>query len=128
MRALIIGSSWVDKILAAKKTWEIRGSRTSVRETIGLIPSRFGTIVGLCDVVDCIRVASNEQFRKNARKAGMKPEEAILGHYKTTFAWVLANPQNLNRPVPYKHRSGAVIWVKLDERTERAVQKQRQRG
>jgi hypothetical protein len=51
----------------------------------------------------------------------MKPIEAVLGHYKETFAWVLANPRLLNAPVPYEHPSGAVIWVTLDDRTERAV-------
>jgi hypothetical protein len=128
MKALLIRSPWIEKILDGKKTWEIRGSRTTVRGPVGLIRSGTGKIIGLCDVVDCIPLLSEEQFRKNARKAGMKPSEAGLGFYKNTFAWVLANPKSLKAPVSYKHPNGAVIWVKLDKRTERAVRKASLRG
>jgi ASCH domain len=41
-RALLIRHPWVDMILDGKKTWEIRGAKTSVREIIGLIPSGSG--------------------------------------------------------------------------------------
>jgi hypothetical protein len=37
MRGLIIRSSWVEMILAGKKTWEIRGRYTHVRGKIALI-------------------------------------------------------------------------------------------
>ncbi len=128
MRALLVRSPWIEKILEGKKTWEIRGSRTTVRGPIGLIRSGSGKIIGLCDVVDCIPLLSDEQFRKNARKAGMNPSDANLGFYKNTFAWVLANPKSLKVPVYYKHPNGAVIWIKLDGLTERAVRKASLRG
>ena len=112
-------------ILAGKKTWEIRGSRTTVRETIGLIPSGSGTVTGVCDLVDCIGPLTAEEFRKNARKAGMLPSEAQLGWYQQTYAWVMESPTNFERPVAYEHPSGAVIWVRLDVGVERQIQKQR---
>lgn len=87
MRALIIRSPYVEAILDGKKTWEIRGSRTSVRGPVGLIRSRSGKVFGMCDVVDCVGPLTSEQFRKNARKAGMKPSEAVLGYYNKTYAW-----------------------------------------
>jgi predicted kinase len=123
MRALLIRSPHIEKILEGKKIWEIRGSRTDVREQVGLVRSGSGTIIGVCDVVDCIPILTDEQFRRNARKAGSKPSEVSLGHYKNTFAWVLANPQYLKAPVPYKHPTGAIIWVKLDAQVEKAVQR-----
>ena len=123
MRALLIRSPHIEKILDGKKTWEIRGSRTNVRGPIGLIRSRSGTVIGVCDVVDCLGPLTAEQFRKNAPKAGMKPREARLGGYRKTFAWVLANPRYLKVPVPYQHPSGAVIWVTLQAQTERAVRR-----
>ena len=122
-KALLIRSPHIEKILDGKKIWEIRGSRTYVRESVGLISSGSGTIIGVCDVVDCIPILSDEQFRKNARKAGMKPREVSIGNYKNTFAWVLANPHYLKTPVPYKHPTGAIIWVKLDAQVEKAVQR-----
>ena len=44
----------IDRILEGTKTWEIRGSKTLVRETIGLIASGSGTVVGVCDVVGSV--------------------------------------------------------------------------
>ena len=121
MRALIIKKPWLDKILAGTKTWEIWGSRTNIRGRIGLIESRSGTVVGLCEVIDCVGPLTAEEYRRNARRAGMLPAEANLGGYKNTFAWVLANARRFKTPVPYRHPSGAVIWVALDEATEWAV-------
>jgi hypothetical protein len=125
LNALIIRKPWLDRILAGSKTWEIRGSRTKLRGTIGLIESRSGTIVGLCELVDCRGPLTAAEFRRNASKAGMTPAGATLGGYKDTFAWIIANARRLKTPVPYKHPSGAVIWVGLDEATERAVKRRK---
>jgi ASCH domain len=121
MKALIIRSPHIDKILNGKKSWEIRGSRTNIRGQVGLIRGGSGTIIGVCDVVDCIQIVTEDQFRKNAGKAGLKPSEVSLGYYPKTYAWVLEKPHHLKAPVPYMHPNGAVIWVNLDEQTEKAV-------
>lgn len=122
IQALLVRSPFVEMILDGKKTWEIRGSRTTIRGQVGLIRSGSGEIVGTCEVVDCLGPLTADQYRKNAAKAGLTQSEAKLGYYKKTFAWVLANPRRLKAPVPYHHPSGAVIWVKLGARTERQVQ------
>jgi hypothetical protein len=124
MRALLIRHPWIDLILDGKKTWEIRGARTTVRETIGLVPSGSGTVIGVCDLIDCVGPLTAQEFRKNAKKAGMRPSEAELGWYRQTYAWVLEKPRMLKRPIPYQHPSGAVIWVKLDPGVERGIRKQ----
>jgi hypothetical protein len=125
MRALIIRKPWLDQILAGTKIWEIRGSRTKIRGTVGLIQSRSGTVVGLCELVDCFGPMTAEEFRRNARKAGMIPAEAVLGSYENTFSWVLANARRFKTPLPYRHPSGAVIWVELDEATVRAAKRRK---
>ena len=76
MRALLIRHPHIDKILEGTKTWEIRGSRTLFRERIALVASGSGTVVGVCDLVDCVGPLTPEQFRTNAKKAGMRPSEA----------------------------------------------------
>jgi hypothetical protein len=124
LRALLIRHPWIDLILDGKKTWEIRGSRISVRETIGLVPSGSGTVIGVCDLVDCVGPLTADEFRRNGKKAGMRPSEAELGWYRQTYAWVLEKPRILNRPIPYQHPSGAVIWVRLDGRVERKILEQ----
>jgi hypothetical protein len=111
-------------ILDGKKTWEIRGSRTSVEGQIALVASGSGTVVGLCDLVDCVGPLTANQFRKNAKKAGMRPSEAELGWYRLTYAWVMAKPRMLKQPVPYAHPQGAVIWVRLDGKVEREIRNQ----
>lgn len=120
MRALLIRSPHIEKILGGNKSWEIRGSRTKIRGRIGLIRSRSGTVVGTCELIDCIGPLSKEELRRNARRAGMKPEEVELP-YSRTFAWVISNPQYLKTPVPYRHPSGAVIWVTLAGSTEKTI-------
>jgi len=113
-RALIIKSPHIEKILSGTKTWEIRGSRTKVRGPIGLIRGGSGQVVGTCELVDVVGPLSPEEFKKNARKVGMKPTEATeLPNGAHTFAWVLKNVRPLSRPRPYKHPSGAVRWVRL---------------
>jgi ASCH domain len=124
MRALLIRHPHIDKILARKKTWEIRGSRTSLRGRVGLIASGSGKVIGVCDLVNCVGPLTAAEFRKNATKAGMRPSEATLGYYRQTFAWVVKNARTLERPVPYRHPPGAIIWVKLDATVERKVKTQ----
>ena len=124
MRALVVRQEPLDKILSGKKTWEIRGSRTLIRETVGLIESGSGTIVGICEVKDCVGPLTLAELKRNARRAqisanGRKPP------YKRTHAWVLANVRRLRKPVWYEHPPGAVIWVQLDEKTARAVDRAR---
>jgi hypothetical protein len=111
LRALLIRHPHIDKILAGKKKWEIRGSRTSVRETIALVASGSGTVIGVCDLVDCRGPLTAAEYRKNAGKAGMRPSEAKLGWYRQTYAWVIAKPRYLKRPVP-DARNIASPWLK----------------
>src|SRR5689334_2392522 len=113
MRALLIRRPWIDKILDGKKTWEIRGSRTSMRGRIGLIASRSGSVVGVCALFNYFGPLTANQFRSNSKKAAMQPSEATLGYYRKTFAWVVKKARRLDRPVPYQHPPGAIIWVKL---------------
>lgn len=117
MRGLIIRSEPINDILAGRKTWEIRGKRTHIRETIGLIEKGTGTVVGLCELVGCIGPLSLAELRRNQRKHGM-PQACLWsreGHYKTIYAWVLKNPRRLKHPVPYRHKSGIIIWHPLPD-------------
>ena len=81
---------------------EIRGSRTSVRETIGLIPGGAGTVVVVCDLVECVEPLTADKVRKNAKKDARIGAE--LGWYRRT----LEKRRILKLPVPY-HLSGAIV-------------------
>jgi hypothetical protein len=100
----------LDKILAGSKTWEIRGKATAIRGPIALIESKSGEVVGVCDVVDVAGPLSLAELNRNERRTGFRTRKLP---YLATYAWVLRNARRLRAPVPYRHPSGAVVWVKL---------------
>jgi hypothetical protein len=109
---LLILKEPLDKILAGTKTWEIRGKATARRGPIALIESKSGHVVGTCDLVDVVGPLTLADLQRNAKRTGFRPSE--LPSYPTTYAWVLRDARRLPDPVPYRHPSGAVIWVKLE--------------
>jgi hypothetical protein len=73
-------------------------------------------VVGFADLVDVLGPLSLSTLRENWRMHRPTEEELKNGlGYKETYAWVLANVERLKEPIPYKHPSGAVIWVKLPD-------------
>lgn len=119
---LIIQKGPLDKILAGRKTWEIRGSRTAMRGPIALIESGTGCVVGTCELVGTVGPISLAELRRNHRKAGFLASELC---YEPTFAWVLRNAARLPSPTPYRHRRGVVIWVRLTPAVADKVSAQR---
>jgi ASCH domain len=120
MHGLIIGAEPIEMILDKLKTWEIRGKNTSVRGRIALIKSRTKTVVGFADLVGVLGPLSMSKMRKNASKHRSTAEEYRNGFgYEKIYAWQLENVERLNKPIPYKHPSGAVIWVLLPDNLEK---------
>lgn len=112
MRALIIREPWIDLILAGKKTWEVRGTATSVRGRIGLIRSGSGEIVGTADLGDCegpLDLAALHRHRRR-HQIPVADLDGVLERYNRPHAWVLEDARPLRRPVHYDHPPGAVIW------------------
>lgn len=114
MDGLLIKEPWIDYIFNNKKTWEIRGSSTSKRGTIALIKSKSGCIYGTVELVDC-KLLTYDEYRSSFEKHAIPLEHTIKYPYKKTYAWVFENPRIFDKPIPYKHPNGAVIWVKLRE-------------
>ncbi len=112
MHGLLVKSPWVEKILNAQKTWEIRGTATKIRGPIALIKSGTGTIVGTCEIVNCIGPLNTAEFNKNENKHLVSKDFQI--RYKKIYAWIIKNPQKIS-PIPYRHPNGAVIWVRLSD-------------
>lgn len=125
MRGLLIRSPAIEKILQGDKTWEIRGSNTHIRGTIALIRSGSKLIVGTCELVDVVGLLTSSEFRKNYHKIGISKEDLREGlPYEKTYAWILKNAKALKKPIPYKHPSGAIIWVKLSNSTFSKIREQ----
>ena len=93
MKALIIKKQWLDLIFASRKSWELRGSCTSIRGRIGLIESGSGKIMGTCELDDVRGPLSISELRRTSSKHGVAPGDfGARPPYKKTYAWVLKNP------------------------------------
>lgn len=120
MDGLIIKQPFIDYILDGSKTWELRGSKTNKRGRIALIRSGSGLIVGEVDLIDCKGPLSNKEYTKNKDKH--KSSSLFRDrHYKKTYAWILKNPQLYNKSIPYSHPQGAIIWVKLPDKSQKTL-------
>ena len=113
MKALIIKKHWADEILSGRKTWELRGSRTSMRGRIGVIESGSGHVIGTCELIDVIGPLSTADLRRATTKHQVPSQRLRHIRYKRTYAWVLRNARRYARPRRYEHPQGAVIWVNL---------------
>jgi hypothetical protein len=114
-RGLVIDEPWISLILSGKKTWEMRSTGTRKREPIGLIRKGSKQVVGIADLVDSLPALSREDYARTEAfhriPLGLQ-SAAILR--RRVRPWVLAAARSLPTPIPYKHGSGPVIWIKLD--------------
>jgi hypothetical protein len=109
-RGLIIRQPWIDLILSGEKTWEMRSRPTNIRGKIALIEQGTGLIVGEADIFTCMKTEPNAQFSDYFKNHCISDVNLIA---KYPYAWVLENIKRYDKPVPYVHQKGAVIWVKL---------------
>lgn len=124
MNGLLIKSPWIEMILAGRKTWEIRGSKTKKRGQIALIRSGSGLIIGVCEIVGVIGPLSKGKMLENFSKHRIPPHNLKHGlPYEKTYAWVLKNVKPLKEPIPYKHPLGAVIWVILTSAIAKKIER-----
>lgn len=77
----------------------------------------------MADLVDTLPKLSTSELRSSFA-AHQVPENEIDEDFKWSTAWVLEEARSLNKPVPYRHPAGAVIWVNLDREVVAAIQQQ----
>ena len=126
MKGLIIDEPWIGLILLGKKTWEMRKTACHYRGRIALIRKGSGRIVGTADVINSLPSLDTAEAYAGAESKHCIPpsrqELAFSDGWRTP--WALANAHALDAPVPYKHPSGAVIWVNLDPGVKMAIEAQ----
>lgn len=110
MDILIVKKPWIDLILDGEKTWEIRGCDTKKRGRILLAESGTGLIRGSVELHHTCRLLE-EDFETYRRKHQIPCQFEELP-YKEPHIWWVRKPNRFEKPVPYKHPQGAVIWVK----------------
>lgn len=109
-RALIVRKEWLDKILDGGKVWEMRSTHTWIRGRIGLIEAGTGMIVGEVALIGCGDPITQEDAESHF-KAHQVEDLTLLKKWR--FPWFLEDAKRYDKPIPYDHPKGAVIWVKL---------------
>jgi hypothetical protein len=128
LSAIPIRSPYIDMILDGIKTWEIRSKFTKKIGRVALIRSGSGTVVATAILSEVIELTPDLAFA-NARimgEEGLSRNEAY--GFSGLYAWVLKDVIRFKNPVPYKHPSGAVTWVTLDEETTGRVMDEAKRS
>ena len=112
-RGLIIKEKWLARMFNRDKVWEIRNSSTKIRGRIFLIQSGSGMVVGECSIIDSIKLDKQSYEAGRCYHTIEASFESLK--YNHPYAWVIDKNsiKKYSRPVPYKHPSGAIIWVDL---------------
>lgn len=130
MKAIVIREPYASLILAGEKTWEMRKATCRYRGPVALISKGSGTVVGTAEIVDSLpSFDSLEAYAQAEPKHRVPPplqRQAFSAGWRTP--WVLTNGRRLTKPVPYKHPSGAVVWINLSDDVIAEVMAQLGRG
>ena len=115
-KALIIADPWIGFILGGTKDWEMRSSASSHRGWFGLIRKGTGAVYGVARLVDVGGPLSPAEMIATHQHHRIPDHMICSGEVaKWNVPWKLAEVHQLDRPVPYRHKSGAVTWVELDD-------------
>lgn len=108
-KGLIIRKEWLDKIFNSGKHWEMRSTHTNQRGRIKLIEAGSGMIVGECLLAGSHKVS--DHLAAHSFEAHQVEDLSLLK--KWCYAWRLCCVKKYEKPIPYNHPRGAVIWVNL---------------
>jgi len=121
LSAVPIREPWIDMILDGIKKWEIRSKFTKKIGPVALIRAGSSTVVGTANLAEVIQLTPKLAYEKHAIMGFRPLTKAEAKDIAGQYAWVLKDVVKFKNPVPYKHPSGAVTWVTLDETTTRKV-------
>lgn len=112
MKGLIIKPYWADLILNGNKTMELRSSKTNIRGKIGIIKNGSKQVYGTVELIDCVKLDSDLYYKNKKRHCVEETYDKIP--YKNLYGWILKYPIKFNKPIPYNHKQGCIIWVNLE--------------
>jgi len=101
-----------------RKTIEMRLTHCAIKGWVGVIKKGTRMIWGVVNIVGCICLSPSSMAHSILIQKGAKMNSQEILDYgkgKTTMhAWIIDQAQLLKKPIPYKHRSGAIRWVKIN--------------
>jgi hypothetical protein len=100
----------------------MRSTSTAHRGWFGLIRKGSGAVQGIARLVD-VGAPLTEVGMLDGIDLHRIPAERILSGEVVSWntPWILADVRRLEKPVPYRHRNGAVTWVSLDDGVAEAI-------
>jgi hypothetical protein len=116
-RGLVIREPYASQILSGEKIWEIRGRPTQIRGPVVIVKSGTGRAYGTANLVRVLGPLDLDDL-VDAPELPQSEREELLREgppYPKTYAYVFTNPNWFERPIPYRHPSGAVTWVRLPD-------------
>ena len=116
--ALIIDQPWIELILSGQKVWEMRATKFKKSGYIALIAKGTKTIVGIAKIQGFEGPLSILELSSNIDKHRVPQAQFSAEKYKWFVAMKLSDILRLTTPIPYQHKSGSVIWVKLAEQPD----------
>lgn len=124
-KGLIIDDPWIGYILDGSKTWEMRSTGASHRGWFALIRKGTGAVCGVARLVDSGAPLSPDEIIAAYDKHRIPADTIRSGQVaKWNTPWKLADVRKLGSPVPYRHKSGAVTWVELDQTASSEIARQ----
>ena len=111
---MIVHAHWIDLILSGTKSLEIRSQNIQKTERIALATTKPYVLIGDVELVNSTNI-SHDRFKAHAHFhcVDKNQQAAVIGQYKTIYAWQLRLPRRYETPIEYRYSPGQVIWVKL---------------
>ena len=116
-RGLMVRDPYATQILNGEKVWEIRGRATQIRGPVVIVKSGTGRAFGTVNLVRVLGPLELEDL-KSAPELPLSEREEVEQDglpYPKTYAYVFSNPKWFEKPISYRHPSGAVTWVRLPD-------------
>ena len=122
--ALTIWPQYLAMILAGQKMWELRKFRSSAAgRRIPLAASGTGQIWGSA-ILTAVAWKTKAQLEEACAMHRVDPAalDPYVQDHGGCFAWILADPKTLAKPLPLARSHGSVNWVKLPPELQNRLQ------
>lgn len=118
---LVVRSPYARLLASGKKSWEMRSRPTKIRGRIAIIEAGSGLIIGICDLVDCLPSIDAAELVNMSDRHCIPINAWTSGTQDWTTPWVIENAKEIDPPISYQHKSGAVTWVLLNPEVQKKL-------
>lgn len=113
--ALIMELTHLQKIISGEHTWELRTTKFKKSGYIGLVEKGSKQICAYAKIAGYHGPLSKGELKAAKSKHGVLAKDYNAKDFKRLNAIELCHVVPLPHPIPYEHKPGAVIWVKVAE-------------